>query len=109
VSSCGPNIINSFTSNNGGGCATPKAKRFRISERLSCPPTPMKKRVTSSNFSSKRSPVTFFSSPDIEIFFIRRRRNHFQYLNYQIGLGPLSFHKLKEGKEKASNILLLCG
>ncbi|KDO53710.1 hypothetical protein CISIN_1g042330mg, partial [Citrus sinensis] len=56
--------------NNGGGCATPKAKRFRIPEKLSCPPAPMKKRVTSSNLSSKRSPINFFNSPDIEIFFL---------------------------------------
>ncbi|KAK7392883.1 hypothetical protein VNO78_21333 [Psophocarpus tetragonolobus] len=48
-------------------CATPKGKRFRIPEVLTCPPAPKKRRVTLTSCSSKRS-ITFFASPDIELF-----------------------------------------
>ncbi|TKY53328.1 hypothetical protein E2542_SST24855 [Spatholobus suberectus] len=50
------------------GCSTPKGKRFRIPEVLTCPPAPKKRRVTIT-CSSKRSPIAFFTSPDIELFF----------------------------------------
>ncbi|XP_054796900.1 cyclin-dependent protein kinase inhibitor SMR9-like [Prosopis cineraria] len=50
------------------GCSTPKAERFKIPEILSCPPAPKKTRVIQ-NYSSIRSPIAFFSSPDIELFF----------------------------------------
>ncbi|EEF32777.1 conserved hypothetical protein [Ricinus communis] len=50
-------------------CSTPKAQRFKIPKLLSCPPAPMKRRVAS-NWSSKISPITFFASPDIELFFL---------------------------------------
>ncbi|KAK7244625.1 hypothetical protein RIF29_39450 [Crotalaria pallida] len=56
-------------------CATPKGKRFRIPEVLTCPPAPKKRRVVS-NFSSKRSPITFFASPDVELFFFSALRNN---------------------------------
>ncbi|KAJ4706431.1 Cyclin-dependent protein kinase [Melia azedarach] len=59
---------------NNGGCATPKGKRFRIPEKLSCPPAPMKKRVApaASRMSSnnRSSPITYFTPPDIELFFL---------------------------------------
>ncbi|KAK9125329.1 hypothetical protein Scep_014175 [Stephania cephalantha] len=53
---------------------TPKAERFRIPDIETCPPAPKKRRVLvsspyctlSSSTSSKRS---FFTSPDIELFF----------------------------------------
>ncbi|KAL2327017.1 hypothetical protein Fmac_020444 [Flemingia macrophylla] len=48
------------------GCSTPKGKRFRIPETLTCPPAPKKKKVTLP-CSSKRS-LAFFASPDIELF-----------------------------------------
>jgi len=52
------------------GCATPKGKRFRIPEVLTCPPAPKKRRTLAiPSCSSKRSPVTLFASPDIELFF----------------------------------------
>ncbi|KAF9664723.1 hypothetical protein SADUNF_Sadunf16G0047800 [Salix dunnii] len=51
------------------GCSTPKAQRFRIPEILSCPPAPMKRRVTT-KCSSKESPRVFFAPPDIELFFL---------------------------------------
>ncbi|KAJ6749777.1 hypothetical protein OIU85_000412 [Salix viminalis] len=51
------------------GCSTPKAQRFRIPEILSCPPAPMKRRVTT-KCSSKESPMVFFAPPDIELFFL---------------------------------------
>ncbi|KAL3718626.1 hypothetical protein ACJRO7_003707 [Eucalyptus globulus] len=52
-------------------CSTPKGKRFRIPKIRTCPPAPMKKRVRDSNRSSslQRSPISFFASPDIELFF----------------------------------------
>ncbi|KAK7336575.1 hypothetical protein VNO77_17120 [Canavalia gladiata] len=56
------------------GCATPKGKRFRIPEVLTCPPAPKKRRVMP-NCSSNRSPIAFFTSPDIELFFFSARRN----------------------------------
>ncbi|OAY40471.1 hypothetical protein MANES_09G025100v8 [Manihot esculenta] len=49
-------------------CSTPKAQKFRISERLSCPPAPMKRRVAP-KCSSKESSINFFAPPDIELFF----------------------------------------
>ncbi|WVY96380.1 hypothetical protein V8G54_028531 [Vigna mungo] len=49
-------------------CSTPKGKRFRIPEVSTCPPAPKKRRV-SITCSSKKSPIAFFSSPDMEIFF----------------------------------------
>ncbi|BAT96382.1 hypothetical protein LR48_Vigan02g037300 [Vigna angularis] len=48
-------------------CSTPKGKRFRIPEVSTCPPAPKKRRV--STCSSKKSPIAFFSSPDMENFF----------------------------------------
>lgn len=58
-------------------CCTPKAKRFRIPEALTCPPAPMKRRVTSSApcLSINRSPIALFSSPDIELFFFSAIKN----------------------------------
>ncbi|KAJ4971671.1 hypothetical protein NE237_004770 [Protea cynaroides] len=50
------------------GCSTPKAQRFRIPEILSCPPAPKKRRVAS-NYSSPRTPISFFAPPDLELFF----------------------------------------
>lgn len=62
------------TSTNAMPCSTPKAKRYRIPEIETCPPAPMKSRraVTgnsASAFSLRRTPVTFFTSPDIDLFF----------------------------------------
>ncbi|XP_027351087.1 cyclin-dependent protein kinase inhibitor SMR9-like [Abrus precatorius] len=56
------------------GCATPKGKRFRIPEVLTCPSAPKKRRVMP-NCSSNRPPITFFASPDIELFFFSALRN----------------------------------
>lgn len=55
-------------------CSTPKAKRFKIPELLSCPPAPKKRRVAS-NYSSNRSPKAFFAPPDLELFFFFALRN----------------------------------
>ncbi|CAL0310062.1 unnamed protein product [Lupinus luteus] len=55
------------------GFATPKGKRFRIPEILTCPPAPKKRRVIS-KYSAKRS-RKFFASPDIELFFFSAFRN----------------------------------
>jgi len=49
-------------------CSTPKGKRFRIPEVSTCPPAPKKRRVAIT-CSTKKSPIAFFASPDIEIFF----------------------------------------
>ncbi|GFY98245.1 hypothetical protein Acr_12g0007860 [Actinidia rufa] len=51
------------------GCSTPKAKRYRLPETLSCPPPPKKKRVAA-KCSPRSSPIAFFSPPDIELFFL---------------------------------------
>ncbi|KAH7512465.1 hypothetical protein FEM48_Zijuj12G0093600 [Ziziphus jujuba var. spinosa] len=55
-------------------CSTPKARRFRIPELLSCPPAPKKRRVAP-KCSSSRSPIAFFAPPDLEIFFLFALRN----------------------------------
>ncbi|XP_042499907.1 cyclin-dependent protein kinase inhibitor SMR9-like [Macadamia integrifolia] len=55
-------------SNDMSGCSTPKGQRFRIPDILSCPPAPKKRRVAP-NWSSPRSPISFFSPPDLELFF----------------------------------------
>ncbi|GKV25734.1 hypothetical protein SLEP1_g35129 [Rubroshorea leprosula] len=52
-----------------GGCSTPKGPRFRIPEKLSCPPAPKKPKLCSKGESS---PVVFYTSPDIEVFFATR-------------------------------------
>ncbi|XVE61165.1 hypothetical protein DITRI_Ditri06bG0017900 [Diplodiscus trichospermus] len=60
------------------GCSTPKGRRFRIPEILSCPPAPMKPRVAPkllSRRSSSAMPITFFASPDIELFFFLAFQN----------------------------------
>lgn len=63
------------------GCSTPKGKKFRIPRINKCPPAPMKRR-SSTIFSSsactslKRSPVAFFSPPDLELFFFFASSDH---------------------------------
>lgn len=66
-------IIISSSTSSSSECSTPKGKRFRIPEVLSCPPPPKKTKVlpNPSNCSSinNRLPIPFFASPDIEFFF----------------------------------------
>jgi len=64
-------------SSSSSGCSTPKAKRFRIPKVLTCPPAPKKRRVTppSACSSINRSPISLFSSPDIELFFFSALNN----------------------------------
>ncbi|KAJ8543805.1 hypothetical protein K7X08_025423 [Anisodus acutangulus] len=55
-------------------CLTPKAERFKIPEIKTCPPAPKKRRIISSTSSNnchsiRRSPVTFFAPPDLDLFF----------------------------------------
>ncbi|XP_022154348.1 cyclin-dependent protein kinase inhibitor SMR9-like [Momordica charantia] len=51
-------------------CCTPKAERFRIPEIKICPPAPKKQRIFSNCSNLQRpSPIAFFASPDIELFF----------------------------------------
>ncbi|MED6113229.1 hypothetical protein PIB30_068885 [Stylosanthes scabra] len=53
-------------------CSTPKGNKFRIPEISTCPPAPKKQRVissSSSNCSLRRSPLSFFSPPDLDLFF----------------------------------------
>ncbi|THU64378.1 hypothetical protein C4D60_Mb01t25850 [Musa balbisiana] len=52
------------------GSATPKAKTSRIPENLSCPPAPKKRRVTALRWSENTPPVPFFTSPDLDLFFL---------------------------------------
>ncbi|XWS66374.1 hypothetical protein CRYUN_Cryun05aG0193900 [Craigia yunnanensis] len=57
------------------GCSTPKGQRFRMPEILSCPPAPMKLRVAPKFLSRRSSAITFFSPPDIELFFFLAFQN----------------------------------
>ncbi|XP_020213899.1 cyclin-dependent protein kinase inhibitor SMR9 [Cajanus cajan] len=50
-------------------CSTPKGQKFRIPEISTCPPAPKKPRVLS-NCSLRRSPLSFFTPPDLEHFFL---------------------------------------
>ncbi|PKA58241.1 hypothetical protein AXF42_Ash012964 [Apostasia shenzhenica] len=52
------------------GFSTPKARRFRISDELPCPPAPKKRRLAAVPFSSGRPSVPFFTHPDMELFFL---------------------------------------
>ncbi|KAF8109665.1 hypothetical protein N665_0093s0018 [Sinapis alba] len=54
----------------GGGCCTPKAKKSRIPEMLTCPPAPKKQRV-SKNCVLRRRQIVFFAPPEIELFFVK--------------------------------------
>lgn len=64
------------------GCSTPKGKKFRIPRINKCPPAPMKRRPSSTNIVSssctslKRSPMAFFSPPDLELFFFFASSDH---------------------------------
>ncbi|KAI3937836.1 hypothetical protein MKW92_039113 [Papaver armeniacum] len=53
-------------------CLTPKGQKYRIPKIGSCPPAPMKKaarRLMTNCSSLQRSPISFFTNPDIEVFF----------------------------------------
>ncbi|XP_028115914.1 cyclin-dependent protein kinase inhibitor SMR9-like [Camellia sinensis] len=54
----------------GGGCCTPKAEKFRIPELLPCPPQAPKKLRLTPNCSPQTSPISFYASPDIDLFFL---------------------------------------
>ncbi|KAL4591480.1 hypothetical protein LXL04_004448 [Taraxacum kok-saghyz] len=51
------------------GCTTPKAEKYQIPEILTCPPAPKKRRLASSSCTLRRTPISFFDPPDIELFF----------------------------------------
>lgn len=50
------------------GCTTPKAQKYQIPEILTCPPAPKKRRILTS-CTLRRTPISFFDPPDIELFF----------------------------------------
>ncbi|XP_042413294.1 cyclin-dependent protein kinase inhibitor SMR9-like [Zingiber officinale] len=58
------------------GYSTPKTKKSRIPEQLSCPPAPKKRKITtttaaSTNLHPNTSPsISFFTSPDLDLFFL---------------------------------------
>ncbi|KAI3706386.1 hypothetical protein L6452_24089 [Arctium lappa] len=54
--------------NSSIGCTTPKAQKYQIPEILTCPPAPKKRRIVSS-CTLRRTPISFFDPPDIELFF----------------------------------------
>ncbi|KAL8227229.1 hypothetical protein R6Q57_017061 [Mikania cordata] len=56
-------------SSSSTGCTTPKAQKYRIPEVLTCPPAPKKRKLVSSSFTLRRTPISFFDPPDIELFF----------------------------------------
>ncbi|KAG9449408.1 hypothetical protein H6P81_009373 [Aristolochia fimbriata] len=49
------------------GCSTPRAERYRIPKLLSCPPAPKKRRIALR--CSPRKPISFFTPPELEVFF----------------------------------------
>ncbi|XP_010479608.1 PREDICTED: cyclin-dependent protein kinase inhibitor SMR3 [Camelina sativa] len=51
------------------GCCTPKSKKSRIPEMLTCPPAPKKQKV-GQNCALRRRQIAFFASPDVEMFFV---------------------------------------
>ncbi|KAF8101032.1 hypothetical protein N665_0211s0021 [Sinapis alba] len=51
------------------GCCTPISKKSRIPEMLTCPSAPKKQRVARNFFSTRRK-ISFFASPDVELFFV---------------------------------------
>ncbi|PWA40158.1 hypothetical protein CTI12_AA284010 [Artemisia annua] len=53
---------------NSIGCTTPKAQKYQIPEILTCPPAPKKRRILTS-CTLRRTPISFFDPPDIELFF----------------------------------------
>lgn len=63
-----PEVIDVSNSNINSACSTPKGQKFRIPEISTCPPAPKKPRVLP-NCSLRRSPLSFFSPPDLEHFF----------------------------------------
>lgn len=60
--------IDMLSTSTSSACSTPKAERFRIPEITTCPPAPKKRKIVTS-CSLRRSPITFFDPPDIELFF----------------------------------------
>lgn len=54
------------------GYSTPKTKKSRIPEQLSCPPAPKKRKITNAaNLHPNTSPsISFFTSPDLDLFFL---------------------------------------
>ncbi|OWM67228.1 hypothetical protein CDL15_Pgr000680 [Punica granatum] len=54
--------------------STPKAQKYRIPKLLACPPAPMKRRVSLNCF-PRKTPVTYFAPPDIDLFFLLAYRN----------------------------------
>ncbi|KAK7301839.1 hypothetical protein RJT34_12715 [Clitoria ternatea] len=55
-------------------CSTPKGQKFRIPEISTCPPAPKKQRVLS-NCSLRRTQLSFFAPPDLELFFFMALRD----------------------------------
>ncbi|CAN8288310.1 unnamed protein product [Cochlearia groenlandica] len=53
------------------GCCTPKSKKSRIPEMLTCPPAPKKLKMAQNIALKKRKrQIAFFANPDIELFFV---------------------------------------
>lgn len=50
------------------GCTTPKAQKYKIPTIQTCPPAPKKQRLVTS-CTLRRTPISFFDPPDIELFF----------------------------------------
>ncbi|KAG8388998.1 hypothetical protein BUALT_Bualt02G0183700 [Buddleja alternifolia] len=95
---------------NNSACSTPKAKRFRIPEIQTCPPAPKKRRIVTSTCSPRRTntPIAFFASPDIELFFyfaLRGSPLHIKLSNVLFILMPLC--SLKASTKRPQHILHL--
>lgn len=59
------------------GCSTPKGERFSIPQVSTCPPPPKKPKSLPNNFFNDhhRSPIPFFASPELELFFLGALRD----------------------------------
>ncbi|WOK93058.1 hypothetical protein Cni_G01751 [Canna indica] len=52
------------------GYSTPKSKRSHIPELPSCPPAPKKRRLIALHRPENSPSVSFFTSPDLDLFFL---------------------------------------
>ncbi|KAI3716531.1 hypothetical protein L1987_67470 [Smallanthus sonchifolius] len=90
------------------GCTTPKAQKYRIPEVLTCPPAPKKRRIVST-CTLRRTPISFFDPPDIELFFASHLASvynhvhtHFAFLSFFLFVSLNIFDDDKEREGSVS-------
>ncbi|CAH1428938.1 unnamed protein product [Lactuca virosa] len=65
------------------GCTTPKAQKYQIPEISTCPPAPKKRRLVSS-CTLRRTPISFFDPPDIELFFASHLASIYKHVHTHV-------------------------